>query len=114
MGREITWNFIKNNWEDVKKKFQGSFLISHVVEVCNTFSCNLLVIFSILPLIQYTTGGFIGHDKAQEIEDFFKSNPVPTAERIVRQSLEAIRMNTTWLEKDKEAIKQWLKTESKS
>lgn len=94
LGREITWNFIKNNWEDVKRKFQGSFLITHVVE--------------------YTTGGFIGHDKAQEIEDFFKSNPVPTAERTVRQSLEAIRMNTNWLEKDKEAIKQWLKTESKS
>lgn len=55
--------------------------------------------------------GFIGEDKALDIEEFFKANPVPTAERVIRQSLEAIRTNTKWLERDRDAIKAWLKAE---
>ena len=56
--------------------------------------------------------GFIGEDKARDIEEFFKSNPVPTAERVIRQCLEAIRTNTKWLERDRDAIKTWLKAET--
>lgn len=56
--------------------------------------------------------GFIGEDKACDVEEFFKSNPVPTAERVIRQSLEAIRTNTKWLERDHDAIKAWLKAET--
>lgn len=54
--------------------------------------------------------GFIGEEKAQDIEEFFKQNPVASAERTVKQSLEAIRMNTKWLERDGQAIKEWLKS----
>lgn len=60
--------------------------------------------------MQIATIGFIGEDKAVEIEEFFKNNPVPTAERVVRQSLEAIRMNTQWLKRDGKAIKAWLES----
>ena len=60
---------------------------------------------------QLTTKGFIGEDKAQEVEEFFKAHPVPTAERVIKQSLEAIRTNTRWLERDKEAIRKWLEEE---
>ena len=52
--------------------------------------------------------GFIGEDKAREVENFFTTHPLPSAERIVKQCVEAIHTNTQWLERDREAIKNWL------
>ena len=49
-------------------------------------------------------------EKAVEVEEFFKKNPTPSAERIVRQNCEAIRLNAKWLERDSKAIQEWLKT----
>ena len=57
---------------------------------------------------QVSTIGFVGEDKAQDVDQFFKQNPVASAERTLKQSLEAIRMNTKWLERDGQAIKEWL------
>ena len=47
----------------------------------------------------------------QDVEEFFMAHPVPTAERVIKQCLEAIRTNTRWLERDKEAIRKWLQEE---
>lgn len=52
--------------------------------------------------------GFIGEDKARDVENFFKTHPLPSAERIVKQCVEAIHTNTQWLERDRETIKNWL------
>jgi puromycin-sensitive aminopeptidase len=88
LGRQLTWDYVKEKWETYKGIFQGGFLLSRVVEI--------------------STIGFIGEDKATDIEEFFKANPVPTAERTIQQSLEAIRMNTQWLARDGPSIKAWL------
>ena len=63
------------------------------------------------PPPQLTAKGFIGEDKLQDVEEFFKAHPVPTAERVIKQCLEAIRTNTRWLERDREAIRKWLQEE---
>ncbi len=60
-----------------------------------------------------TTAGFIGHDKADDVQQFFNANPVPTADRTVKQNIEAIRMNTKWLERDGKAIEEWLRNVNK-
>lgn len=33
LGRDLTWQFMKENWETYQSKFQGSFLLSRVIEV---------------------------------------------------------------------------------
>ena len=60
---------------------------------------------------QVSTSGFVTEEKAVEVEEFFKKNPAPAAERIVRQNCEAIRLNAKWLERDSKAIEEWLKTQ---
>jgi len=42
------------------------------------------------------------------VEEFFRSHPVPAAERTIRQSLERIQSNAVWLQRDSEPIRQWL------
>ena len=55
------------------------------------------------------TSGFVTEEKAVEVETFFKKNPAPAAERVVKQNCEAIRLNAKWLERDSQAIQEWLK-----
>ena len=47
-------------------------------------------------------------EKAQEVEKFFTDNPAPTADRVIKQNCEAIRLNAKWLQRDAQAIKEWL------
>jgi puromycin-sensitive aminopeptidase len=57
------------------------------------------------------TSGFVTEEKAVEVEAFFKSNPAPSTERVVKQNCEAIRLNAKWLERDSNAIQEWLKNQ---
>ena len=83
--------------------------------------CLLLVLF-LLPLFlivvllvtsfvfpQIATSGFVSEEKVVEIEQFFKDNPVPVADRTIKQNCEAIRLNVRWLARDSAAIESWLK-----
>ena len=43
-----------------------------------------------------------------EIEKFFSKNPIQTADRVVKQNCKAIQLNARWLQRDKDAVKEWL------
>ncbi len=57
---------------------------------------------------QITISGFVSEEMAQDIEQFFKKNPVPVADRTIKQCCEGIRLNAQWLRRDQQAIQQWL------
>ena len=42
-------------------------------------------------------GGFCSDEKANEIEEFFKVNPVPRSSRKIQQTLENMRANAKFL-----------------
>ena len=50
-------------------------------------------------------------EKAVDIEEFFTSHPCPIAERVVKQNCEAIRADDEWLQRDSQAIEEWLKAQ---
>ena len=62
-----------------------------------------------ITFVQISIAGFVTEEKAQDVEQFFKDNPTPRAERVINQKLEGIRLNIRWLERDAQAIKEWLK-----
>jgi len=88
IGRDITWNFVKDNWENIRKVLSGSFLLSRVVT--------------------YTATKFSTEERAAEIEDFFKSRAIPGIERTIQQALESIRTNASFLAREREPFSQWL------
>jgi len=57
-------------------------------------------------LCRNTTENFVTLDKALEIENFFNANSNP-ADRVVKQSIESINLNATWLERDGEKIQKF-------
>jgi len=87
-GRWMTWQFVKENWDELHKRFEGGFLLSR--------------------LIKSTTADFASEDMAKDVENFFKEHKAAAAERTIQQSLEAIRLNKEWLSRDEDSIKEWL------
>ncbi|CAG2189323.1 NPEPPS [Mytilus edulis] len=89
-GREMAWQFLKDNWTKLHDRYEGGFLLSRLVKV--------------------TTENFVTEEKAKEIEQFFTDHPAPAAERTVKQSLENIGLNIEWMKRDKDAVSAFLKS----
>lgn len=88
LGRDLAWNFMKDNWQELINRYQGGFLLAR--------------------LVKHTTENFASDEKAKEIEDFFATHESPGAERTVQQSCESVRLNAAWLSRDRESIQQYL------
>lgn len=88
-GRDMTWNYFKDNWKILLDRYEGGFLLSR--------------------LIKYLTENFSTEERALEVEQFFKDHEFPGTERTVSQSIETIRLNVAWLKRDLEGISAYLK-----
>ncbi|VAI31887.1 unnamed protein product [Triticum turgidum subsp. durum] len=75
--REISWNWLKENWEGISKIFAGSLVTDFVK--------------TIVPL-------FTSNEKAAEISKFFATRTKPGFERTLKQSLETVRISARWAE----------------
>ena len=94
-GRELAWQFLQREWTELNRRYgKGGFLLARI--------------------ISSTTENFTTDEKAREVEEFFQTHPVPAAERTIRQSLERIRSNVSWLRRDGEAIQRWLEEWARS
>uniref|UniRef100_A0A1I8JHD6 Aminopeptidase n=1 Tax=Macrostomum lignano TaxID=282301 RepID=A0A1I8JHD6_9PLAT len=79
-SRRATWRFIKCNWAWFQEKLRGQILLSRLVQqVCNNFCSS---------------------EDAEDIETFFQANPLPSAERNIKQALENARLNARVLARE--------------
>lgn len=85
------WRILKENKDTFREAFGTSSLIRSLVKGC--------------------TGNFASEQMAVEIDEFFKANRFAGAERVVQQSLENIRTNEAWLERDSDAIRTFLSSQ---
>jgi len=90
LGRNISWEYVKNNWNTILKRFTGSNFI-------------------FARLISYCAQDFTTVEKAKEVEEFFKHNSAPAAERTVQQCLESIHANSVYLTNNLADVTNWLK-----
>lgn len=88
-GANMAWQLIKENWDTFVRRFGSSFQLGRMIKSFTTFS---------------------SIDKANELETFFKTHPAPAAERAVQQTLETIRSQASWLQRDEAAIRSFLNT----
>ncbi|MEK7561186.1 MAG: M1 family metallopeptidase [Patescibacteria group bacterium] len=89
VAQEMAWEFIKQQWGPLVKRCGAAH---HTMP----------------RIVNAVTNGFALEDHRHDVEKFFRRNTVPGIERTVQQSLEIIRSNIAWLERDSEDIRQWL------
>lgn len=61
-------------------------------------------------LIKYLTENFASEAMAKEIEQYFTEHEFPGTERTISQSVETIRLNAAWLQRDIDSITNYLTT----
>uniref|UniRef100_A0A3Q1MFD6 Aminopeptidase n=2 Tax=Bos TaxID=9903 RepID=A0A3Q1MFD6_BOVIN len=91
-GQQLAWNFVKENWTHLLKKFElGSFPIRMI--------------------ISGTTSHFSSKDELQEVKLFFESLKAQGSHLDIFQIiLETISKNIKWLEKNLPTLRKWLLT----
>ena len=87
-GRGVAWDFLKENWGEYDRRYgEGGFALMRLVSM---------------------TSGFSSQEQLDDVAEFFKENIAPAAERTVRQSLESIRINISWLDLNRQDLTTWL------
>mmetsp|Transcript_42218 Transcript_42218/g.88662 ORF Transcript_42218/g.88662 Transcript_42218/m.88662 type:complete len:973 (-) Transcript_42218:176-3094(-) len=78
-GSQIAWTFLQDNFKAIKAMIgtASPSLMDAVIVSC--------------------AGGFCSDEKANEIEEFFKVNPMPRSSRKIQQTLENMRANAKFL-----------------
>ena len=87
-GRDLAWQFLKDNWPELDRRYgEGGFAIMRLVGIASAFTSLEM------------------HD---DVDRFFTDNPAPGAARTISQSLERIRLNAAWLERNRDELAGWL------
>jgi len=82
------WQYVQDNWKKVLDRYGGTTGLGRIVGIVDNFS----------------------DDKVgDEAEKFFKEKTAPGAQQAVKQSIESLRSNAKYLNRDEASIKEWLK-----
>ncbi|XP_048529969.1 aminopeptidase M1-C-like isoform X1 [Triticum urartu] len=113
-AREISWNWLKENWERISRTFSGSLEASfvknivplvhlitvllpyfrdHIPQFCRYYFHKAIANVDFLVSCQFTS-----NEKAAEISKFFATRTKPGFERTLKQSLESVRISARWAE----------------
>lgn len=84
---DIVWNFLQANWDKMYAMFGDTNMIGSIIS---------------------SLGSFASKERADEIEEFFRTKRKPNVERSVDQALETIRSNAAWLSRDYSSLKSFL------
>ena len=86
-GLDLAWDFVRANWAELDRRYgRGGYAITSLVAF---------------------TGGFTSHQRAEEVAEFFRTHPAPSAQRAVQQALERIALNVAWLERNRDLLGAW-------
>ena len=85
-GAHLTWNFVRTHWPDVEK-VAGGFTSGEVVAA---------------------TSSFCDANMHEEVQTFFASRKIPTAERTLQQSLETIHTCSDLKSRQTQELATWL------
>ncbi|MBI4463376.1 MAG: M1 family metallopeptidase [Acidobacteria bacterium] len=88
-GRALAWRFLKKNWKMFVERYHGGGigLLSRLIGI---------------------SSGFTTRQNLEDVEDFFRRHRVPGTERAIKKSLELVRSNIRWLERDREDLRIFL------
>lgn len=89
-GIDALWDWMKINWDELEKKLPpGLTMLGSVVSIC--------------------TSSFTSEAQMKSIEDFFAKKSTKGFDQALAQSLDAIRAKASWIKRDREDVKIWLK-----
>lgn len=90
-GVRALWQWLQDNWETLEHKLEpGLSMLTSVVQIC--------------------TSGFTKQEHIDDIRKFFKDKSTKGFNQGLAQSLDSIKAKASWVERDREDVKEWLKS----
>lgn len=87
LGRDLAWSFVKQNWDELYRRYaESGFLLRRLVQIAQAYSTR---------------------EAAKDLERFFRNRDAPEARRVVQQSVEKIRVNAAWRERNGKDLVAW-------
>ncbi|KAF8422925.1 peptidase family M1-domain-containing protein [Tirmania nivea] len=92
-GIEALWAWAQKNWDTIERKLPpGLSMLGSIVQI--------------------VTSSFTSLAAVEDIQKFFSARNTKGFDQGLAQSLDGIRAKATWLDKDREDVSQWLKSNS--
>lgn len=89
-GQLLAWRHLKLNWKSLQERFHGStFGLSNIIES---------VIIKFVTEMDY-----------HEVIEFFRGKDLGTSKRTVDNTIEVIRMNVDWMERNHVKVSKWFR-----
>ncbi|TPX47347.1 hypothetical protein SeMB42_g03352 [Synchytrium endobioticum] len=90
--RAMIWDWLKRNWDGViYPRYEPTLsLLGRITQTC--------------------IEDRVGVDFAEEVSDWAKDHPTASIRRMLDQSLEKVRSNTAWLERERANVAKWINT----
>ena len=89
-GIVALWEWLTKNWESLEKKLPpGLTMLGAVVSIC--------------------TSSFTSEEHVKQIKDFFGKKSTKGFDQSLAQSLDSIRAKASWIHRDGDDVKTWLK-----
>lgn len=89
-GVQALWQWLQDNWPILEKKFEpGSFILNSIVQIC--------------------TSAYTKPEIIDDIQRFFKDKKTSGFDQALAQALDSIKAKVSWLERDRDDVKEWLK-----
>lgn len=82
-NKHAGWKWLQKNWAEISKRYRSDHLLVWIIK---------------------SLGNFADQKTAAEIIAFFRKQPIPGAERALKQSLEQIQLNQAWRARDRQDI----------
>lgn len=114
----MAWQYFQDNAAKLLEQYEVRHDFAELRQSKGIISLNMSPFLSqggflLARLVKHLTENFASETKALEIEAYFSANAFPGAERTISQSVETVRLNAAWLERDLEAITGYLTTGDK-
>ncbi|XP_014218459.1 puromycin-sensitive aminopeptidase-like [Copidosoma floridanum] len=93
-GRLLAWQYFKSNLKLFVQRCQAGNLLTNIVGT--------------------VTIKFTSEEIVPDIKEFFEQNAVSGTERTVQQSIETIKLNAAWLNRDQESLNKFLENQFKA
>jgi puromycin-sensitive aminopeptidase len=91
VGRKLTWQFVKTNWDVIVQRFSGGMAM-------------------VGAFIKFSVDGFATEEAAADVEEFFKTHKADGTERTIAQCIESIKSNAAWLKRNADDIRKFLES----
>ncbi|KAI9794864.1 MAG: Aminopeptidase 2 mitochondrial [Peltula sp. TS41687] len=89
-GVEALWRWLQESWPVLEEKYEpGGFMLSSIVQIC--------------------TSNYAKPGSVEDIQRFFRDRSTTGFDQALAQALDTVKAKVSWVQRDRDDVKEWVK-----